>query len=111
MLTEFGGIAFVDNSQGASTWGYSTSPSADDFRKRYERLLSAVHKIELFAGFCYTQLTDTFQEANGLFRADRSPKFSINAMARATRGLEDVRGELTSVPQPPPLPPPESELV
>jgi hypothetical protein len=109
MLTEFGGIAFVDTSQGAHTWGYSTSPDADDFRQRYEKLLSAVHKIELFAGFCYTQLTDTFQEANGLFKADRTPKFSMNAMARATRGLEDVRGELTSVPQPPPLPPPESE--
>lgn len=109
MLTEFGGIACVDTSQGAGTWGYSTSGSSEDFRKRYERLLSAINRIELFAGFCYTQLTDTFQEANGLFKADRTPKFSINAMARATRGLEDVRGELTSVPQPPPLPPPESE--
>jgi beta-galactosidase/beta-glucuronidase len=109
MLTEFGGISYVDTNESASSWGYSTSLSADDFRRRYENLLTAIHKVELFAGFCYTQLTDTFQETNGLFRANRTPKFSINAMARATRGLEDVRGELTSVPQPPPLPPPESE--
>jgi hypothetical protein len=109
MLTEFGGISFVDHSTVTNTWGYSTSANAEDFRDRYEALLAAVHRIEIFAGFCYTQLTDTFQETNGLFRADRTPKFSINSMARATRGVEDVRGELTSSPQPPPLPPPEIE--
>jgi beta-galactosidase/beta-glucuronidase len=108
MLTEFGGISFVDQPQSLS-WGYSTSLNAEDFRDRYEKLLAAVHKIEIFAGFCYTQFTDTFQETNGLFKADRTPKFSINSMARATRGSEDGRGELLSTPQPPPLPPPEFE--
>jgi hypothetical protein len=64
----------------------------------------AVNRIELFAGFCYTQLTDTFQEANGLFKGDRTPKFSIQAMARATRGAGFTRGELSTIPQPQPLP-------
>ena len=53
----------------------------------YEELLTAVHEVEGFAGFCYTQLTDTFQEANGLFTADREPKFDIRAMFRATQGV------------------------
>ncbi|MGZ3747455.1 MAG: glycoside hydrolase family 2 protein, partial [Pseudobdellovibrionaceae bacterium] len=110
MLTEFGGISFIDHSHTSNSWGYSISFNAEDFRDQYEQLLSAVHRIELFAGFCYTQLTDTFQETNGLFKADRTPKFSINSMARATRGVEDLRGELTSMPQPPPLPPPEMEM-
>ena len=28
----------------------------------------------MFSGFCYTQFADTFQEANGLLYADRTPK-------------------------------------
>jgi len=33
---------------------------------RYTALLEVVNKIELFSGFCYTQWTDSFQEANSL---------------------------------------------
>jgi hypothetical protein len=39
----------------------------------------------LFAGFCYTQFADTFQEANGLLCADRTPKIPIEEIAKATR--------------------------
>lgn len=106
MLTEFGGMALINGEHlGLQTWGYSICKSAEELRRRYEELMAAIHRIELFGGFCYTQFTDTFQEANGLFRADRTPKFSLNAMARATRGNGHSRGELGSVPQPPPLPP------
>ncbi|KYG68053.1 glycoside hydrolase [Bdellovibrio bacteriovorus] len=110
MITEFGGIAFVDPSERTSTWGYSSVQSSGEFRRKYEKLMDAIHRVDLFCGFCYTQFTDTFQEANGLFKADRTPKFSINAMARATRGAGYTRGELLSTPQPPPLPPPEPDL-
>jgi beta-galactosidase/beta-glucuronidase len=105
MLTEFGGISFVEPDHEISkTWGYSAATSSSEFRRRYEDLMNAIHRIELFAGFCYTQFTDTFQEANGLFKADRTPKFSLMVMARATRGVGLGRGELTGVPQPPPIP-------
>ena len=105
MLTEFGGISFVEPSAEVSAnWGYSAAQTSQDFRRRYEELMNAIHRIEIFAGFCYTQLTDTFQETNGLLKMDRTPKFSLNAMARATRGIGLGRGELTSVPQPPPIP-------
>jgi beta-galactosidase/beta-glucuronidase len=105
MLTEFGGISFVEpSSEVTANWGYSAAQSSQEFRRRYEELMNAIHRIEIFAGYCYTQLTDTFQETNGLFHMDRSPKFSINAMARATRGIGLGRGELTSVPQPPAIP-------
>ncbi len=105
MLTEFGGIACVDPSDHeVRNWGYSVCLNGDDLQKRYEKLLSAVHRIEIFSGFCYTQFTDTYQEANGLFTMDRKPKFSLTAMARATRHNDYSRGELTSVPMPPPLP-------
>jgi hypothetical protein len=105
MMTEFGGISFVEpDHEITKTWGYSAATSSQEFRRRYEDLMSVIHRIELFAGFCYTQFTDTFQEANGLFKADRTPKFSLSAMARATRGIGLGRGELTGVPQPPAIP-------
>ena len=85
-------------------WGYSAAETSIEFRRRYQDLMNSIHRIELFAGFCYTQFTDTFQETNGLFKSDRTPKFSLTAMARATRGIGLGRGELTGVPQPPPIP-------
>jgi beta-galactosidase/beta-glucuronidase len=83
MLTEFGGIAYAPDS---GTWGYVRCHSAEELQRSYTRLLATVHCIRLFAGFCYTQLTDTFQEANGLLTADRTPKFPLAAIAAATLG-------------------------
>jgi beta-galactosidase/beta-glucuronidase len=88
VLSEFGGIAHADARGGAAEpgkWGYSTVTSAEDLERRYGALLDAVNRVEAFAGFCYTQFTDTFQEANGLFYADRTPKFPLEAMHRHTR--------------------------
>jgi hypothetical protein len=114
MLTEFGGIAckLVGAGEAEATWGYSVCEDAEAFQARFEALLKAVNQITLFSGFCYTQLTDTFQEANGLFTMERRPKFALSAIARAVRGEGFSRGELISVPQPPPITdePPESEL-
>jgi hypothetical protein len=83
MLTEFGGIALADE---PSAWGYGRAESATQFADRYRALLEAVRSSELLSGFCYTQFADTYQEANGLLRADRSPKFPIEEIAAATRG-------------------------
>jgi hypothetical protein len=44
-------------------------------------------------GYCYTQLTDTFQERNGLYRFDRSPKLDIQRLRKAqTRAAAYERG-------------------
>jgi beta-galactosidase/beta-glucuronidase len=83
MLTEFGGIAF---SERAGTWGYSRAKTAGEFARLYYNLVSIVRSLPMFAGFCYTQFTDTYQEANGLLYMDRTPKFPLNQMAVATRG-------------------------
>ena len=84
MLTEFGGIAFAPGAPGA--WGYSVCTSAEAFARQYERLLAAVRNLGLLAGYCYTQFTDTYQEANGLLYFDRTPKFPLDEIAEATRG-------------------------
>jgi beta-galactosidase/beta-glucuronidase len=83
MLTEFGGIAF---SASSGVWGYSRSDSDEDFAKRYLHLLRVVRSLPIMAGFCYTQFADTYQEANGLLYADRTPKIPIEHIALATRG-------------------------
>jgi hypothetical protein len=89
MLTEFGGIAFSPDAAG--TWGYSRASSAEDFARRYMRLLQVVRNLPVLAGFCYTQFADTYQEANGLLSADRTAKIPIETIALATRGPRTKR--------------------
>jgi hypothetical protein len=89
MITEFGGIAFSPDSNG--TWGYSRSDSADDFARQYSELLRVMRSLHLLAGFCYTQFADTYQEANGLLYADRTPKIPIETIALATRGPRSAK--------------------
>ena len=84
VLSEFGGIALSKNVK--DTWGYSRSVDASAFATRYTELLTTVRSLEMLCGFCYTQFADTFQEANGLLYADRTPKFPIAEIARATSG-------------------------
>jgi beta-galactosidase/beta-glucuronidase len=84
MLTEFGGIAFSPDVH--HTWGYTRSDTAAQFAEKYHNLLQVVRSLSSLAGFCYTQFTDTYQEANGLLYADRTPKIALEDMALATRG-------------------------
>ncbi|MFL6447155.1 MAG: glycoside hydrolase family 2 protein [Bryobacteraceae bacterium] len=84
VLTEFGGIALSQNVDG--TWGYSRSDSSSELLHRYQKLLEAVRSLPALAGFCYTQFTDTYQEANGLLFADRRPKAPFDEIALATSG-------------------------
>jgi beta-galactosidase/beta-glucuronidase len=89
MLTEFGGIAFAapDRSDGVGeTWGYVRAETAEEFAERYTALVEAVRGLPLLAGFCYTQFADTYQEANGLLYADRTPKIPLERILAATRG-------------------------
>jgi hypothetical protein len=83
LLTEFGGVRLAQDGPG---WGYAQVRDADAFLERYRALLAAVHASDALAGFCYTQLTDTFQEQNGLSTMDRRPKADPAALADATRG-------------------------
>jgi hypothetical protein len=84
MLTEFGGMAYHPDPK--RTWGYSRCESPEELRARYRALLDVVNRVPLFAGFCYTQFTDTYQEANGLLTMAREPKIAIAAIRDATLG-------------------------
>lgn len=91
VLSEFGGIGFYRSDGHA--WGYSHVISEEEFAERYEQLLAVVRDLRLFAGFCYTQFVDTYQEENGLLYADRRPKIPLERIAAATRGDARYRTE------------------
>jgi beta-galactosidase/beta-glucuronidase len=85
LLTEFGGIGYAEQKEG--TWGYTRATSPRDLADAYARLLETVRALAPLSGFCYTQFTDTYQEVNGLLYMDRTPKFPLEEIARATRGV------------------------
>ena len=84
VLTEFGGIALRRPDD--PTWGYSSCRTPEELLARYSALMDAIRPLAALAGFCYTQLTDTFQEANGLLYANRTPKIPLDQAALATSG-------------------------
>lgn len=87
MLTEFGGIAFAHAPEpgAVQTWGYTVANSEAELAAMFEALMDTVIHTALFSGLCYTQFADTFQEANGLLYADRTPKIPLQQIARAVR--------------------------
>jgi hypothetical protein len=100
-LSEFGGVALVEPSQEQPAsahprpWGYLVCKEPAAFEALVCELIETARTIGIFSGFCYTQFADTFQEANGLLREDRTPKIPLARIARA------VRGEPPHVPPPP----------
>ena len=84
-LSEFGGIAFTVGAD-SKGWGYSRVSDATMFEEKYRALLEMVHECKGIAGFCYTQLTDTFEEKNGLLDERRQPKAELKRLGQITRG-------------------------
>ncbi len=94
MLTECGGISYAP-APGERWFGYGTVSDPDAFLAKYEDIIGAILDCPTIAGFCYTQLTDTEQETNGLLLTDRSPKLDIEAVrAINRRPSKCIPGEL-----------------
>ncbi len=84
-ISEFGGIwwnpeaedpaAGVDVEQ---SWGYGQRVgNEEEFHRRFRGLVGVLLDDPLMFGYCYTQLTDVFQEENGIYRFDRSTKLDV----------------------------------
>ena len=91
-ISEYGGIWWnpaVADSQDPdrrSSWGYGQRvASVEEWHDRFAGLTDVLLDNPLMFGYCYTQLTDTFQEENGLYYADRTPKFDIERVAAVQR--------------------------
>ncbi|WP_326806792.1 beta-galactosidase [Streptomyces sp. NBC_01186] len=90
-VSEFGGIwwnpAEADRPQSATrsgSWGYGDRVrTLDEFYARFDGLVGALLDHPDMFGYCYTQLTDVFQEENGIFGFDRSAKFDTERIRAA----------------------------
>ncbi|MGO1317212.1 MAG: glycoside hydrolase family 2 protein [Cellulomonadaceae bacterium] len=85
MVTEFGGVSYASTFAGDS-WGYSRAMDAEDYRERLAGVFGALQASPFLAGTCYTQLTDTDQETNGLTLPDRTPKLPVEVIRAIVRG-------------------------
>lgn len=84
MVTEFGGISLREDKE--SSWGYEVVSNTKDFEERVSSLFRALYNSSVLTGWCYTQLTDTLQETNGLLKEDRTPKIPISQIKRFVLG-------------------------
>ncbi|MGH3742552.1 MAG: glycoside hydrolase family 2 protein, partial [Micromonosporaceae bacterium] len=97
VLTEFGGLSYAPEA-GQKWFGYGTVETEDEFLELFTELVAAIADSRELAGFCYTQLTDTLQERNGLLDEHRNPKLPIAAIREAvTRPSRSIPAELVDV--------------
>lgn len=75
ILSEFGGVKYSPDD---TSWGYGNAANTEkELENRIAGLVKATTENKKIAGYCYTQLTDVYQEKNGLLTFDRKPKISL----------------------------------
>src|SRR6266566_760453 len=79
------GISFAPTHRGQA-WGYVTVTEVTHLEKLLRELFEALQASPVLAGFCYTQLTDTRQEANGLTDPHRRPKLPVETIRSIVHG-------------------------
>ena len=84
-VSEFGGIWWNPEAKsGELSWGYGERPKTiEEFYERFERLCGILLDNPRMFGYCYTQLTDVYQEQNGIYRFDRREKFDMERIRKA----------------------------
>ncbi|WP_432944971.1 glycoside hydrolase family 2 protein [Kribbella sp. CA-253562] len=88
--SEFGGIWWnpdaiqLAGDNRAESWGYGQRVRDEaEFYERFTGLVDVLLDDPLMFGYCYTQLTDVFQEENGIYRFDRSTKLDVERIRKA----------------------------
>jgi len=88
-VSEFGGTwwnpeaAAAAERDGESSWGYGRRPATiEEFYERFEGLCNVLLDNPHMFGYCYTQITDVFQEQNGIYYFDRRAKFDLERLKR-----------------------------
>lgn len=79
MITEFGGLSLAPKT-GQAWHGYATASDDAQYLGMIKGLFDAIYACPDVAGFCYTQLTDTLQETNGLLDENRQPKLPVEQL-------------------------------
>lgn len=78
-VSEFGGIWWnPDTRPGEDSWGYGNNPkNIEEWYLRFTGLCTILLENPAMFAYCYTQLTDVYQEQNGIYTFDRRPKFDL----------------------------------
>ena len=78
-VSEFGGTWWQPGAASDdASWGYGQRPATiEEFYARFEALCGTLLGDPGMFGYCYTQLTDVFQEQNGIYSFDRQAKFDV----------------------------------
>jgi beta-galactosidase/beta-glucuronidase len=77
-VSEFGGTWWNADGAAAGSWGYGERPrTVDELHDRFAGLCDVLLDNPRVFGYCYTQLTDVFQEQNGVLTFDRRPKLDL----------------------------------
>lgn len=79
VITEFGGLSYAPEA-GQKWFGYGTVTSPEELLDNFTDIVTALLDSTEVAGFCYTQLTDTLQERNGLLDEQRRPKLPLEVI-------------------------------
>ncbi|RKX28746.1 MAG: beta-galactosidase [Verrucomicrobia bacterium] len=83
-VSEFGGAWW--NPDDPDGWGYGERPKdLEAFYERFAGLCRTLLENRNMFGYCYTQLTDVFQEQNGIALFDRKPKFDLKRLRDAQK--------------------------
>jgi len=109
VVTEFGGVSYVPD-KAEPAWGYATAGDTSELEQHVRDLFEALQDSPVLAGFCYTQLTDTLQEANGLADQWRKPKLPIETIRAFVlgHGVDTSSHRRPKTPEELPVPTPPS---
>ena len=94
LLTEFGGVKWAVDASPTNSWGYSEASGAEEYTRMLAEILGAAQSATRgfrgrpggLAGWCWTQLSDTMQERNGLLTEGREPKLPITTLRALIQG-------------------------
>ena len=92
MLSEVGGFLLLPPGRSPAERDrlylhYGSYGTGEDLLNKYRELMEVLSSFKFLSGFCYTQLTDIEQEANGLLTYDRGPKVDPQQVAEVHRRL------------------------
>jgi beta-galactosidase/beta-glucuronidase len=84
-VSEFGGVHWAPRYEGENAgWGYGAGvpQTLKEWLERFKYYCDALMDDPLKFGYCYTQLTDTWPECNGMVYQDRTEKFDLELVRR-----------------------------
>ena len=88
-VSEFGG--FKSTQTESASWGYGTAPATkEDLHYRFEKMCTLLLDNPNMFGYCYTQLTDIYPEENGIYTAEREPKFDIARIKKIQQKIAGI---------------------